>query len=112
MTKKQNETQRMRTEIKEAAVGLHRSGIVSNATLAKITARDVDMAKLPRVKAPSGPEIVAMRARANMSQAVFARFLNVAISTLSQWEREEKRPRGAAARLLVIVKQKGVSAVI
>ena len=112
MTKKQTETQRMRAEIREAAVGLHRSGIVSTATLAKITARNEDMAKLPRVKAPSGAEIVAMRARANMSQAVFARFLNVAISTLSQWEREEKRPRGAAARLLVIVKQKCVSAVI
>ena len=57
-------------------------------------------------------EIVAMRARANMSQAVFARFLNVAISTLSQWEREEKRPRGAAARLLAIVNQKGIAAVL
>ena len=47
-----------------------------------------------------------------MSQAVFARFLNVAISTLSQWEREEKRPRGAAARLLAIVNQKGIAAVL
>ena len=112
MGKKQTAKQRMRTEIKEAAIGLHRAGIVSAATFARITARDVDMAKLPRIKAPSGAEIVAMRARANMSQAVFARFLNVAISTLSQWEREEKRPRGAAARLLVIVKQKGVAAVL
>ena len=102
----------MRAEMRETAEGLHRSGIVSTATLAKITARDVDMAKLPRVKAPSGPEIVAMRARANMSQAVFARFLNVAISTLSQWEREEKRPRGAAARLLTIVNRKGIAAVL
>ena len=102
----------MRAEIKAVAEGLHRSAIVSAATLAKVTARDVDMAKLPLVKAPSGAEIVAMRTRANMSQAVFARFLNVAISTLSQWEREEKRPRGAAARLLAIVNQKGIAAVL
>ena len=102
----------MRAEIRAAAEGLHRAGIVSAATLTRITARDVDLTKLPRIKPPSGAEIVAMRERANMSQAVFARFLNVAISTLSQWEREEKRPRGAAARLLSIVKQKGVAAVL
>ena len=112
MTKKQTGAQRMRAEINEAAEGLHRAGIVSAATRAKVTARDVDMAQLPRVEAPSGAEIVAMRSRANMSQAVFARFLNVATSTLSQWERGEKRPRGAAARLLIIVKQKGVAAVL
>ena len=47
-----------------------------------------------------------------MSQAVFARILNVGISTLSQWEREEKRPRGAAARLLAIVRAKGVQAIL
>ena len=112
MSKKQTGAQRLRAEINEAAVGLHRAGVVSAATLAKVTARAVDMTKLQRIAAPSGAEIVAMRARANMSQAVFARVLNVAISTLSQWEREEKRPRGAAARLLAIVKQKGVAAVL
>ena len=112
MTKKQSGAGRMRDDILEAAEGLHRAGIVSAATLAKITARDVDLTKLPRVTSPSGAEIVAMRERAKMSQAVFARVLNVATSTLSQWEREEKRPRGAAARLLVVVKEKGVGVVI
>ena len=53
-----------------------------------------------------------MRERANMSQAVFARVLNVGTSTLSQWEREEKRPRGAAARLLAVVMKNGVQAVL
>jgi DNA-binding transcriptional regulator YiaG len=38
--------------------------------------------------------------------------LNVGTSTLSQWEREEKRPRGTAARLLAIVKAKGVDALL
>ena len=112
MTRKQTGQQRMRAEILETAKGLNRAGIVSNATLRKITARDVDMSKLPRVTAPRGSEIVAMRERANMSQAVFARVLNVAVSTLSQWEREEKRPRGAAARLLAVVKERGVGAVV
>ncbi len=53
-----------------------------------------------------------MRERAKMSQAVFARVLNVGTRTLSQWEREEKRPRGAAARLLAVVKVRGVRGVL
>lgn len=112
MARKQSERERMQAELLESARGLHRLGIVSHATLAKITAPDIDMAKLPKVKPPRGAEIVAMRERANMSQAVFARFLNVAVSTLSKWEREEKRPRGPAAKLLAIVQQKGVAAII
>ncbi len=112
MTTKQTGTARIRAELLETARGLHRVGIVSKGTLVKITAREVDLDKLPKLKPPSGAEIVAMRERANMSQAVFARFLNVGTSTLSQWEREEKRPRGAAARLLAVVKEKGVHAIL
>ena len=112
MSRKQTETQRMQAELIETARGLNRSGIVSSTTLEKITVRDIDLTKLPRVKPPTGAEIVSMRERANMSQAVFARFLNVGTSTLSQWEREESRPRGAAARLLAIVKQAGVQAIL
>ncbi len=112
MSKKQTEAQRMDAELVETARGLHRSGIVSDATLEKITARNIDLTKFPKVKPPTGAEIVSMRERANMSQAVFARFLNVGTSTLSQWEREESRPRGAAARLLAIVKKAGVQAIL
>ncbi len=112
MRRKQTEAQRMQAEVLETARGLNRSGIVSNSTLEKITVRDIDLTKLPKVKPPTGAEIVGMRERANMSQAVFARFLNVGTSTLSQWEREASRPRGAAARLLAIVKQAGVQAIL
>ncbi len=112
MTRKPTVRARMSAELLETARGLHRVGIVSSGTLEKITARNVDLDNLPLLQPPSGAEIVAMRERANMSQAVYARVLNVGTSTLSQWEREEKRPRGAAARLLMVVKQKGVQAVL
>ena len=112
MTRKPTQAARMRAELLETARGLHRVGIASKGTLEKITARNVDLEQLPLLKPPSGVEIVAMRERANMSQAVFARVLNVGTSTLSQWEREEKRPRGAATRLLAVVKEKGVQAVL
>jgi putative transcriptional regulator len=103
---------RRMAELSETAEGLFRSGLVSRTDYDKITARDVDLSKIERLKPPSGREIVALRERANMSQAVFARFLNVGTSTLSQWEREEKRPRGTAARLLAVVKAKGVQALL
>jgi putative transcriptional regulator len=112
MPRKQTENERMHAELIETARGLHGSGVVKSATLDKITARTVDLADFPKIEPPSGAEIVAIREQANMSQAVFARFLNVGTSTLSQWEREEKRPRGTAARLLAIVKQKGVAAIV
>ena len=112
MTKKSTGAVRMRAALLETARGLHRAGIVRADTLEKITAREIDLDSFPKIEPPSGGEIVAMRERANMSQAVFARVLNVGTSTLSQWEREEKRPRGAAARLLAIVKQKGVQGVL
>jgi putative transcriptional regulator len=112
VTRKVTEAERMRAELLETARGLNRAGVVSDSTLDKITLREVDLAKLPKLQPPTGAEIVAMRERAKMSQAVFARILNVGTSTLSQWEREEKRPRGAAARLLAIVKQKGVGGVL
>ena len=38
----------------------------------------------------------ALRLRENASQAVYARHPNVTTSLVSQWERGEKRPRGAS----------------
>ena len=112
MTTRSTEAARMRAELLETARGLHRVGIISDGALDKITARQVDFDMFPKLNPPSGAEIVAMRERAKMSQAVFARVLNVGTSTLSQWEREEKRPRGAAARLLAVVMKNGVQAVL
>lgn len=112
MARKMTGRERMRAEILETAKGLRRVGILSDGSVDKITARTIDLASIERLEPPSGAEIVAIRERAHMSQAVFARFLNVGTSTLSQWEREEKRPRGTAARLLAIVKARGVAAII
>jgi putative transcriptional regulator len=36
--------------------------------------------------------------------------MNVAVSTISQWERGERRPTGAALKLLHVVKRNGIDA--
>lgn len=59
---------------------------------------------------PLSPEqIRAIRMRENASQAVCARRLNLTTGLVSQWERGEKRPRGASLKLLTLVAKKGAS---
>ena len=50
------------------------------------------------------------RSGPNASQAVFARYLDVTTSLVSQWERGERRPRGASLKLLSLVARKGLRA--
>lgn len=61
---------------------------------------------------PMGPEdIRALRDREAASQAVFALHLNVPPGLVSEWERGKKRPAGPSAKLLALVKAKGLEAV-
>jgi putative transcriptional regulator len=60
--------------------------------------------------APRG--IQALRQREGVSQAVFARCLNLTTNYVSQLERGTKRPRGATLKLLSLVKSKGLDAIL
>jgi putative transcriptional regulator len=91
---------------------LHRLGALSDDEYAKITLREVSLDKIERAGPPSPREIVAIREAARMSQAVFARLLDVSTGTLSKWERGELKPRGPASRLLHVVKRKGIEAIL
>lgn len=99
---------RMRAEIVEAMRGLRKIGAVGDVELRMTTLRMLGRDALPKVKSLSPTEIAAVRAREGVSQAVMAGFLNVAVSTVSQWERGERRPTGAALKLLHVVKQSGI----
>ena len=48
-------------------------------------------------------QVVRLRRRFRMSQAVFARMLNVSIKTVQSWEQGERQPSQAALRLLQIL---------
>jgi putative transcriptional regulator len=90
---------------------LHRLGALSDDEYAKITMRDAMLDKVERAGPPTPREIVAIREGARMSQAVFARLLDVSTGTLSKWERGQLRPRGPAGRLLRIIERRGIEAV-
>jgi putative transcriptional regulator len=102
-------TARRRAELVEITRVLHRAGAISGTELEKTTLKMLGRDALPKVVALSPAEIVAVRERAGLSQAVLAGYLNVAVSTISQWERGERRPTGAALKLLHVVKRSGVA---
>lgn len=49
-----------------------------------------------------GNSIASLRASVGMSQQEFANRLGASVSTLRKWERGERKPSGAAAKLLVL----------
>ena len=49
--------------------------------------------------------------REDVSQSVFASYLNVTKDSVSKWERGEKRPDGPSLKLLNLVKTKGLAAI-
>ena len=77
----------------------------------KRTMKVFDELCLTPVEELSPEQIRAIRVRENASQAVFARYLYVTEGLVSQWERGEKRPRGASLKLLTLVEKKGLDAV-
>jgi putative transcriptional regulator len=90
----------------ETASGLNRIGLVDAKTM-----REFDAMCLTPVEKLSPEEILEVRKKAGVSQAVFASYLNVTISLVSQWERGEKHPRGPSLKLLTLVKKKGLDAI-
>jgi putative transcriptional regulator len=103
-------TRRFRSDRLEAlhktAQALHRVGAIDKATM-----RDFDATCLTLVEQLSAKEIQKMREAAGVSQAIFARYLNVKTKLVSEWERGEKKPSGPSLKLLALVKAKGLDAI-
>lgn len=92
--------------VHETALGLHSIGLIDTKTM-----RDFDASCLTTVEKLSAKEIAELRRRAGVSQAVFAKYLNVTVGLVSQWERGEKQPRGPSLKLLSLVQKKGLEAI-
>ncbi len=90
----------------EPAEGLYAAGVLDKQTM-----RTFDEACLTPVRPLAAAEIRVLREREGASQAVFARYLNVTTSLISQWERGEKQPQGASLKLLSLVAKHGLAAV-
>lgn len=97
----------------EIAAAVHQTveDIHDVGLLNKQTMREFDESCLSLAAALHPEEIRAIREREQVSQPVFARYLNVSKNLVSDWERGVKRPGGPALRLLSIIRKNGLSAV-
>lgn len=85
----------------ETATGLYEIGVMDRFTMHQ--ARKLCLASL----APMSPkEIKELRAKCNVSQSAFARYLNVQTTTIRRWEMGTSSPKGAALKLLYLIKEK------
>ena len=89
-----------------------RSGLMDKAEYDKITIRLLGPQPLPTAKPIKGKEIRSLRESANMSQAAFARTLNLSVGYISQLERGTKQPKGPALALLNVIRRKGFEAIL
>jgi putative transcriptional regulator len=109
MAKKTTEDRRVQSELLGMLAELNAYGLVSKPDLARIKA----LYEEPPAYTPE--RVVRIRTRiAKTSQAAFASLLNVSVSTVQKWESPtaDKRPSGAAAKLLQLVEKKGIEAIL
>ena len=71
----------------------------------KITMRTTTVVLPARVEGIRAGEVRKIRRKLKVSQAVFARLLNVPVVTEASWEVGRRNPSGAALRLLQIAKK-------
>ena len=99
------------TYVDGLAASLHESisdmfalGMVDQATMRKF-----DEACLTPVPEFDSEAVHELRVKEQVSQAVLARHLGVAVNTVGQWERGERKPTGAAAKMLALIERHGLA---
>ncbi|WP_236032220.1 helix-turn-helix domain-containing protein [Dickeya parazeae] len=84
------------------------SGLFSVDAIPQETMRNFDKACLNSVESLQPLEIKALREKLNVSQPVFASYLNTSVSTVQKWESGAKRPSGLSLKLLTVVQKHGL----
>ena len=109
---KQPFNERVAKEMAETADAMLRLGIMTESDH-KLTMRDLNRVLPPESPLPlSGADIRGLREKANISQAVFARYLNLTAAHLSKLERGAKHPTGAALVLLNVIRRRGLEVIL
>ena len=96
----------------ETAEGMHRIGIMDDETYHQITVRHLGEDSRTAAQLITADEIRNLREAANLSQAAFARYLNLTPGYISQLERGIKKPKGPALALLNLIRRKGFEAIL
>ncbi|PLX69583.1 MAG: transcriptional regulator [Denitrovibrio sp.] len=101
----------MRNSIKDSVLetvkDLNEIGVVDNITL-----RNFDTLCLPKIPEYSPKSIADLRNKLKLSQGALAAVMNVSKSTVQKWEQGQKHPSGASIKLLSVIENKGLEALI
>ena len=89
--------------IHASASGMFRAGTIDKATM-----RHFDETCLAAPTAFLPADIKRLRESHNVSQPVFARYLNTSESTVEKWESGAKKPSGLALKLLTVLQKHGL----
>jgi putative transcriptional regulator len=116
MSTKSKKQSRLTKALLETAKDMRDAEIMSQDAYNKITMRHLGGKEESEINQltdkVTGKEVQLMRKRARMSQAVFARHLNVTPGYVSKLERGETRPKGSIIVLLNLIKRKGIDAIL
>ena len=88
------------------------AGLFSVDAIPQETMRNFDKTCISHVQDLQPIEIKAMREKLNISQPIFARYLNTSVSTIQKWETGAKRPSGMSLKLLSVVQKHGLKVLV
>ena len=88
-------------------VALHDAGVIG-----KVTMREFDAICPPPVREFSAADIKRLREGLKFSQPVFALHLHTTASTVRKWEQGDTNPAGPALKLLNVIANKGLQAIL
>jgi len=80
--------------------------------IGKVTMRQFDVICPPPVRQFSAVDIKNLRETLQFSQPVFALYLHTTASTVRKWEQGDTRPTGPALKLLNVIADKGLQAIL
>ena len=106
MTKTKTYKSDVANTIHGLANALHTIGAIDKKTM-----RRFDESCLTPIHPFSAEELRALREREEVSQSVFAHYLNVTTDYISKCERGERRPQGGTLKLLLLVERNGLEAI-
>lgn len=98
---------RLLEAVHETAIDLNALGFIDKRSLQRYNAICIEP-----VPDYSAKQIRILRDRYRISQAVLASILNTSVSTIQKWEVGKKHPGGPSLKLLHILDQKGIEALI
>jgi len=86
--------------------------LLATGAISQVTMREFDVICPPSVRQFAAADIKRLREALKFSQPVFALHLHTTASTVRKWEQGDTRPTGPALKLLNVIADKGLQAIL